>query len=128
MLDFLTDDIRRDPYALYAQMRAASPLMCAPPNGPYLVFDYASVKRVLDDHEAFTSSASPAGTTENPLPWMIFQDPPRHTKLRALVSRGFTPRSVAMLEPRIAAISRGLLDAAGARGDGGDDLAPRPPP
>src|SRR4051812_9052970 len=115
MLDFLTDDIRRDPYPLYAQMRAASPLMCVPPNGPYLVFDYDGVKRALDDHEAFSSSASPAGTTETPLPWMIFQAPPRHTKLRALVSRAFTPRSIAGLEPRIAAISRELLDAALAR-------------
>ena len=101
MLDFLTDDIRRNPYPLYAQMRGSSPLMRVPSNGPYLVFDYAGVKRVLDDHDAFSSSASPAGTTDNPLPWMIFQDPPRHTKLRALVSRAFTPRSIAMLEPRM---------------------------
>ena len=124
MLDFLTDDIRRDPYPLYAQMRAASPpLMRVAPDGPWLVFDYAGVKRVLDDHEAFSSSASPAGTTDNPLPWMIFQDPPRHTKLRALVSRAFTPRSIVMLEPRIAAISRELLDAAiGGRGTGEFDL------
>src|SRR5436190_23926844 len=76
MLDFLTDDVRRNPYPLYAQMRAASPLMRVPPNGPWLVFDYASVKRVLDDPETFSSSASPAGATENPLPWMIFYDPP----------------------------------------------------
>jgi cytochrome P450 len=53
---------------------------------------------------------------------MIFQDPPRHTKLRALVSRAFTPRSIAALEPRIAAISRELLDAAVARGTGEIEL------
>jgi cytochrome P450 len=122
MLDFLTDDIRRDPYPLYTQMRAASPLLCMPPTGPYLVFDYAGVKRVLDDHEAFSSSASPAGMTDNPLPWMIFQDPPRHTKLRALVSRAFTPRSIAALEPRIASISSELLDAVIARGTAEFDL------
>jgi cytochrome P450 len=115
MLDFLTDEVRRDPYPLYAQMRASSPIMCVPPHGPWMIFDYAGVKRVLEDHEAFTSSASPAGATDHPLPWMIFYDPPRHTKLRALVQRAFTPRSVAMLEPRIAAISRELLDAAVAR-------------
>src|SRR4029079_7773859 len=42
--------------------------------------------------------------------WMGFNDPPRHTKLRALVSRAYTPRSIAALESRIAEISRGLLD------------------
>ncbi|MEA2711980.1 MAG: hypothetical protein QOF78_4581 [Phycisphaerales bacterium] len=123
MLDFLTDDVRRDPYPLYAHMRASSPLLCvAPPNGPFMIFDYAGVRRALEDHEAFSSSASPAGATTNPLPWMIFFDPPRHTTLRALVSRAFTPRSIAMLEPRIAAISRELLDAAISRGTGELDL------
>src|SRR5688500_13458604 len=80
MLDFLIDDVRRDPYPLYAQMRAAAPLLCVAPNGPYMIFDYAGVRRALDDHDSFSSSASPAGATDNPLPWMIFFDPPRHTK------------------------------------------------
>ena len=112
MLDFLTDDVRRDPWPLYAQMRAASPLFRVPPNGPWMIFDHAGVRRALDDHENFSSGASPSGATDHPLPWMIFYDPPRHTKLRALVSRAFTPRSIAALEPRIAAISGDLLDAA----------------
>ena len=126
MLDFLTDDVRRDPWPLYAQMRRASPLLRVGPDGPWMVFDHANVRRALDDHDSFTSAASPRGATDHPLPWLIFFDPPRHTKLRALVSRAFTPRSIAALEPRIAAISRELLDAAldGARrgGNGKFDL------
>jgi cytochrome P450 len=62
------------------------------------------VKRVVSDHETF-SSAVPA-----PDNWFIFFDPPRHTKLRALISRAFTPRMVANLEPRIRQLSRELLD------------------
>src|SRR5947207_13151453 len=42
---------------------------------------------------------------------MIFNDPPRHTKLRALVSQAFTPRSIASLETRIRDLSRELLNA-----------------
>ena len=41
----------------------------------------------------------------------LAMDPPRHTRMRALVSRGFTPRRVAELEPRIRAIAREHLDA-----------------
>jgi cytochrome P450 len=43
-------------------------------------------------------------------------DPPRHTRMRALVSRGFTPRRVSELEPRIRAIAREHLDACRRRG------------
>src|SRR5687768_16741281 len=70
MLDFLTDDdVRREPWALYAQMRAAaSPLFRVPAGGPWLVFDYAGVRRVLEDHESFSSAAGPSGATDNPLP------------------------------------------------------------
>ena len=40
-------------------------------------------------------------------------DPPRHRKLRGLVSQAFTPRIVAGLEPRIAEVTTELLDATG---------------
>jgi cytochrome P450 len=48
---------------------------------------------------------------------MIFADPPRHTKLRALVSRAFTPRSSAALEPSIRQLSGELLDRVTGRGE-----------
>ena len=122
MFDFLTDDVRREPWAVYAQMRAASPVLKAPPNGPWLVFDYAGVRRALEVVEDFSSAAGPGGATEKTLPWMIFYDPPRHTKLRALVSRAFTPRSISALEPRIAELSRQLLVACLSRGAGGREV------
>ncbi|MFJ1764508.1 cytochrome P450 [Amycolatopsis sp. NPDC088138] len=43
-------------------------------------------------------------------------DPPLHNKMRKLVSRAFTPKVVADLEPRIAAVTNELLDAAGGSG------------
>ena len=43
-------------------------------------------------------------------------DPPRHTQMRALVSRGFTPRRVAELEPRIREMAIGHLERMRARG------------
>lgn len=43
---------------------------------------------------------------------LINLDPPDHTRLRGLVSRAFTPRAVAALEPRIAALADRLIDEA----------------
>jgi hypothetical protein len=52
----------------------------------------------------------------------LAMDPPRHTRMRALVSRGFTPRRVAELEPRIREIAREHL-AACARAERCDFIA-----
>ena len=56
---------------------------------------------------------------------MLFQDPPDHTRLRALVSRAFTPRVVDVMRPHIQEIVDGLLDSVdGARAmDVIEDLA-----
>jgi cytochrome P450 len=47
---------------------------------------------------------------------LLGMDPPEHTRLRGLVNRGFTPRQVARLEPRIRALSASIVDAVAPRG------------
>ena len=47
---------------------------------------------------------------------MLFRDPPDHTRLRALVSKAFTPRRVEALAGRVAALVDELLEAPAARG------------
>jgi hypothetical protein len=42
---------------------------------------------------------------------MLTMDPPRHTALRALVSKGFTPRQVAKLNERITDMARDVVDS-----------------
>jgi cytochrome P450 len=112
---FFSDEMRRDPFPLYRQMRAASPLLHVPPLDVWLIFDHAGVKRALSDVDAFSSRVvPPTGAAPD---WMLFQDPPRHSKLRAIVTRAFTPRSIAALEPRIRELSRELLEPALARGE-----------
>ena len=114
VLDLHSDAMRRDPYPVYDRLRAASSVLRDPRSDFWMVFDYEGVRRALTDPEAFSSRAAPPGG--GALDWMIFFDPPRHTKLRALIARAFTPRSVANLEPRIRELSRGLLDAVIERG------------
>jgi len=112
MQGFFSDEMRRNPYPLYEKMRNASPVYYVPPPfDAWMVFDYQSVKWVLHDHEVFSSQV-PA-----PPNWLIFIDPPNHTKLRVIVSQAFTPRVVANLEPRIRDLSHQLLDAVIERGE-----------
>jgi cytochrome P450 len=48
---------------------------------------------------------------------MLTMDPPRHTALRALVSRGFTPRRVARLNQHIGEMARQIVDDVAGRGE-----------
>lgn len=112
MVDIFSDDMRRNPFPLYDRMLAGSGLLRVPPPfDAWLIFDYDGVKRALSDQETF-SSAVPA-----PRNWFLFHDPPQHTKLRALISRAFTPRVIANLEARIRQLSRELLAPAIERGE-----------
>lgn len=115
MLDLLSDDVRRDPYPMYAQLRSRAPVCQFPSTGMWLLLDHESVKRGLTDHEAFSSAVTPP--TGKAPDWLVFTDPPRHSKLRAIITKAFTPRSVAQLEPRIRELSRELLAPALERGE-----------
>jgi cytochrome P450 len=121
MLDLFADEVRRDPFPAYDRLRATSPVFHVAPYDLWMALDYEGVRQVLTDHDAFSSDLSHAPGHRNPGEWFIFFDPPRHTKLRALIAKAFTPRVVAGLEPRIRELSRELLDAALARGE--TDLA-----
>ena len=101
MVDLFSDDMRRNPYPAYDRMRAASPVFHLAPFDLWMVFDFEGVKRALVDHDAFSSDLARIPGQGNPGEWFLFFDPPRHTKLRALIAKAFTPRTVANLEPRI---------------------------
>jgi cytochrome P450 len=112
MIDLFSDEMRRNPYTMYEQMRSASPVFHAPPPfDMWMFFDYDGTKRALTDHEAF-SSAVPA-----PKNWFIFFDPPQHSKLRALIAKAFTPKSITDLEPRIRSLSLEFLNKVIDRGE-----------
>ena len=112
MIDLFSDETRRNPFPAYAHARQTSPVFrIPPPFDAWAVFDYETVKRAFGDASVFSSEVNA------PRHWFLFQDAPRHTKQRALISRGFTPRMVAGLEPRIREISRSLLDKVVSRGE-----------
>lgn len=90
-------NLRRNPFPIYRLLRRFKPVLHDRLHDIWMLFDYDSVRRALNDHDAFSSRAAPPG--DKPLDWLIFQDPPLHTKLRGLIMRAFTPRAIAGLEP-----------------------------
>jgi cytochrome P450 len=106
--DLFSNAFRRDPYTVYDRLRAGAPVSRDPASGLWLALGYDVVKQILSNSDMFSSRYGPD--------WMIFADPPRHTKFRALVSKAFTPGMVAALEPRIRELSGELLDRVVERG------------
>src|SRR5262249_59522625 len=62
---------------------------------------------------------NPAGSNPELL---VSMDPPRHTRVRALMAKAFGPRTVERIEPRIREIAGGLLDEVTARGRPADQV------
>lgn len=87
--------------------------------GVYHVFGHAEVTTVLKDTDTFSShTARKVPAVQSSSAGMLTQlDPPEHGQMRHVVSKAFTPRTVAGLEPRIREITRSLLDRAGPRFD-----------
>lgn len=110
----LVTELRRNPYPIYRVLRHTFPLMHVPGQRLWLTSTYDDTKRVLSDYANFSSDF--VGTLHPEVPRearsasLITSDPPEHTKLRGLVTRAFTPRAVARLEPRIAQLTHELLD------------------
>src|SRR5271166_1579214 len=117
-----------DPYPHYQAMREADPVHHSP-FGVWFLFGYDEVLRFLRDH---TLSVEDRHANPNPLTQlaaevagdpaqsfryaMLNRDPPDHTRLRRLVSKAFTPRTVETLRPRITGLVDAMLDAAERQG------------
>ncbi|MEU4054214.1 cytochrome P450 [Streptomyces olivaceus] len=95
------------------RMRDEQPLW-ADERGVQHVFRYDDVQAVMSDPARFSSNIGrvmPGFDPEQVSANLASQDPPEHRLLRQLVSQAFTPRTVTGLRPRIAEITRELLDA-----------------
>ncbi len=111
-------EMHEDPYPTYARLRADAPLYHNPDRGFWALSRHVDVVAAFKDSARFSSadgvSLDPAATGPQAQRTSSFlaMDPPRHGRMRALVSRGFTPRRVLDLEPRIAALTRAHIEPA----------------
>src|SRR5579863_10442751 len=91
----------------------STPFYRDPSGGFFALSRFEDVWEAAHDWETFSNVVGEANSL---LPQMIFMDPPRHTALRRLVSRAFTPRRVAEVEPFVRETARQLVAGVAARG------------
>lgn len=111
--DLFSPEFQLDPYPAYDFLRREAPVYREPRYGAFVLSRFADVYGALRDHATFSSATgvSPRQTSDMAANMTIVtSDPPRHTHLRQLVNRAFTPRTVAALRPRIEEVVGGLLD------------------
>jgi cholest-4-en-3-one 26-monooxygenase len=93
-------------------------------HGYWAVTRYADLVAVSRDQELFSSERGSAVNADLPpeqlalfQQQLIHMDPPRHTKLRKLVNRGFTPRMIGKLEARVRDYAREIVDKVAPKGE-----------
>ncbi len=124
--EFLSPQYFQDPYPVFNDFLVNSPIFWSEKMTAWIVSPYAEVEAGLRNEklnagERMNKAAAHFSDKERAKysvilevlsNWLVFQDPPQHTRLRKLISKSFTPRTIAALEPKIELIVSKLLDAA----------------
>jgi cytochrome P450 len=130
--ELATADIWPNPWPMYRALRDHDPVHhVVPAKHPeqdyYVLSRHADVWAAARDHETFSSAQGLTvnyddlkliGLQDNPP--FVMQDPPVHTEFRKLVSRGFTPRQVEAVEPKVREFVIERIERL--RADGGGDI------
>ena len=110
--------IHEDPYPTYARLREESPVYRNEELNFWALSRHADVTAAFNDTERFSNangvSIEPAASGPHASRTMFFlaMDPPKHGRMRGLVSRAFTTRRVEEMEPRILELTRHHLEPA----------------
>jgi cytochrome P450 len=135
-----TPEFRSDPYPFYAALRQGRREMQLGPLRVWMLTRYDDVLFAFKRPEIFSSlafrearqgRARPGGPSPEAIealrevaladvPTVINSDPPDHGRYRGILNRGFTPRAIGRLEPRIREITKELVDGLLARGGPAD--------
>jgi len=118
----------RDPFPLYRALRAEDPVHWSPRLKAWVLTRYDDCRAVLLDREVSSDRLRPFFAT---LPgpeaerirdiirylthWMVFRDPPEHTRLRKLTSKVFHLQSMSAMRPQVEALAAWALERTGDR-------------
>ncbi|AEH10050.1 MULTISPECIES: cytochrome P450 [Protofrankia] len=123
-VNILSPEAIRDPYRYFARVRDEHPVLWDPRYRSWLLTSHDVVSKGLRDARFSSDRIAPfieyklSGPDTDPLVrqaftvlrnWMVFQDEPNHLRLRALVRRAFTQKSVVQMAERVRSLSNELL-------------------
>ncbi len=129
-IDFRPDtpEFLRDPFPLLRRMREEDPVHWSPRLKSWVLTRYDDIKAVCLDKEVSSDRLRPYFAT---LPgaeaarigeiirylthWMVFRDPPEHTRMRRLTSKVFNLQSMNAMRPAAEELAQGLLERIGKR-------------
>lgn len=128
METLLTPEGRADPYPRYRQLREVAPVHRSDLGAVWFLTRWADCNAVLrdprlgkgdlnDDRRALFNPGLPPRQQTVMGNSMLFVNPPDHTRLRGLVSRGFTPRRMQDLEAHVGHMADVIVDRMAAEGD-----------
>src|SRR3990172_1240523 len=109
-IDWLSQEFLADPYPHYKALRESDPVHFDDARGSWILTRYRDVAATFRDETRLSAEQGIATS-------MLVTDPPAHTRLRTLVAKAFTARTVQQLAPRIQHIVDELLDAVAERGE-----------
>ncbi|WP_405442237.1 hypothetical protein [Streptomyces avidinii] len=97
-------------YEWYHAMRDEHPVHQDPVTGWWVAYRYADARHVLTHPEIFSSQMHRMGFPETGLESLPQMDPPRHTRVRQILSTAFTPHSISGFEPQIIRTTNEIID------------------
>src|SRR5881275_3109101 len=119
-------EVRENPFPLYARLRDEDPAHWNPVLKAWVLTRYEDVRRVCLDARMSSDRLRPffgalpsaeaarmAELMRILTLWMVFRDPPEHTRLRRLASRVFNARTIAALRPSVEAMTAWLIERIG---------------
>ena len=123
--ELLSAEAVRDPYTFFGELRDTSPIVYNERYRSWILTQHSDVSAAFKDTRFGSDRITPyleqrrsQGVTDAGdgvfgilSDWLVFKDPPDHGRLRGLVHRAFTPRSVQQMEVRIEEIAAELIAA-----------------
>src|SRR5215472_5800934 len=115
VLDLRNPDFTHEGNRLLAELRAKGPLCRVEPLGLLGVLRWADCDAILRDFRTFSAAFArsqpvPGAEEETRIDTLLHEDPPKHTRVRALMQQAFMPERVAAMEPHTREITRKLID------------------
>jgi cytochrome P450 len=105
-----------DPYPTYRWLRRNAPAYWDAASKLWVFSRHADVVDISRRADVFCSGQGTLPDADSAVS-IACMDDPRHQRLRKLVNRGFTPRMVGLLEPRVRELTAKLIDAVAGRGE-----------